>query len=127
MGSAISELEDPFIVANLLRKSSNGAPPPVPMSTLRALCDLGVPGTGDFPGYPSADMRRLPCWDLEPSERCRRKIVCGTMPSFCNSIPVTDFSCSGSDSMLVRLEKLRKISEKERTPIRSGLPRDGLS
>ena len=43
------ELEDPLMVANLLRRSSKGAPLLGPMSTLGALCDLGVPGMGDFP------------------------------------------------------------------------------
>lgn len=50
VGGKTNEFADPFMVANLLRRSSKGAPPPGPLSTLEALCDLGVPGTGDFPG-----------------------------------------------------------------------------
>ena len=50
VGGVTNELEDPLIVANLLRRSSKGAPALGAMSTLGALCDLGVPGMGDFPG-----------------------------------------------------------------------------
>ena len=49
MGGMTNELADPLMVANLRRRSSNGAPPPAPMSTLSALCDRGVPGMGDLP------------------------------------------------------------------------------
>jgi len=50
VGAMTNELADPLIVANLLRRSSKGAPPVGPVSTLSALCDLGVPETGDFTG-----------------------------------------------------------------------------
>jgi hypothetical protein len=49
VGGMTSELADPLMVANLLRRSSKGAPLLGPMSTLSVLCDLGVPGAGDFP------------------------------------------------------------------------------
>jgi len=49
VGGMTNELADPLMVANLRRRSSNGAPPPAPMSTLSALCDRGVPGMGDLP------------------------------------------------------------------------------